>query len=147
MILKFEIDKNLLKVNNLIFKDKDKNTVRTKLAYINTNSGKLFGKDINVDFNNSSFNNNNEPRLKANSVSDNENITEFTKGVFTTCKRRDGCPPWEMSAEKIQHDKNKKIINYDNAFLKIYDIPVFYFPKFFHPDPTVKRQSGFLILP
>ena len=29
--------------------------------------------------------------------------------------------------------------------LKIYDIPVFYFPKFFHPDPTVKRKSGFLI--
>ena len=33
---------------------------------------------------------------------------------------------------------------YDNATLKIYDIPVLYFPKFFHPDPTVKRQSGFL---
>ena len=29
-------------------------------------------------------------------------------------------------------------------FLKIYDFPVLYFPKFFHPDPTVKRQSGFL---
>ena len=29
--------------------------------------------------------------------------------------------------------------------MKIYDIPVFYFPKFFHPDPTVKRQSGFLM--
>ena len=25
-------------------------------------------------------------------------------------------------------------------------MPVLYFPKFFHPDPTVKRQSGFLIL-
>ena len=24
-------------------------------------------------------------------------------------------------------------------------MPVFYFPKFFHPDPTVKRQSGFLV--
>ena len=23
-------------------------------------------------------------------------------------------------------------------------MPVFYFPKFFHPDPTVERQSGFL---
>jgi LPS-assembly protein len=23
-------------------------------------------------------------------------------------------------------------------------VPVFYFPKFFHPDPTVERQSGFL---
>ncbi len=28
--------------------------------------------------------------------------------------------------------------------MKVYDIPVFYFPKFFHPDPSVKRQSGFL---
>ena len=33
---------------------------------------------------------------------------------------------------------------YDNAVLKIYDFPIFYFPKFFHPGPTVKRQSGFL---
>jgi LPS-assembly protein len=29
-------------------------------------------------------------------------------------------------------------------FLKVYDKPVMYFPKFFHPDPTVERQSGFL---
>ena len=28
--------------------------------------------------------------------------------------------------------------------VKIYDIPIIYFPKFFHPGPTVKRQSGFL---
>ena len=33
---------------------------------------------------------------------------------------------------------------YENAILKIYDVPVLYFPKFFHPDPTVKRRSGFL---
>ena len=50
-----------------------------------------------------------------------------------------------MSAEEIRHDKQKKIIYYKNASLKIYDKKVFYFPKFFHPDPTVKRQSGFLI--
>jgi LPS-assembly protein len=37
------------------------------------------------------------------------------------------------------------MIYYDDAWLKIYDKPVLYFPKFFHPDPTVKRQSGFLI--
>ena len=29
--------------------------------------------------------------------------------------------------------------------LKIYDVPILYFPRFFHPDPTVKRQSGFLM--
>ena len=33
---------------------------------------------------------------------------------------------------------------YKNAILKIYDVPVLYFPKFFHPDPSVKRRSGFL---
>ena len=37
----------------------------------------------------------------------------------------------------------KKIINYKHAWLEIYDKPIIYFPKFFHPDPTVKRQSGF----
>ena len=33
---------------------------------------------------------------------------------------------------------------YDNAVFNFYKIPVLYFPKFFHPDPTVNRQSGFL---
>ena len=82
--------------------------------------------------------------MKGNSVINDEYKTEITKGVFTTCKKRDGCPPWELSAKKIIHDKKKKIINYENAFLKIYDKPVVYFPKFSHPDPTVDRESGFL---
>ena len=38
----------------------------------------------------------------------------------------------------------KKTIYYDNALIKVYNIPIFYFPKFSHPDPTVKRRSGFL---
>ena len=38
----------------------------------------------------------------------------------------------------------KKQLTYKNAVLKIYDLPVLYFPKFFHPDPSVKRQSGIL---
>ena len=58
-------------------------------------------------------------------------LQKLLKGVFTTCKKRDGCPPWEMSAEKILMIK-KKIINYDNAYLKIYDTPVaFIFQNFF----------------
>ena len=28
--------------------------------------------------------------------------------------------------------------------IKVYDIPIFYFPKLSHPDPTVERRSGFL---
>ena len=46
--------------------------------------------------------------------------------------------------KKIAHDKNKKQLIYKDAVLKVYDLPVVYFPKFFHPDPSVERQSGFL---
>ncbi len=47
--------------------------------------------------------------------------------------------------KKITHNKKKREVTYDNAILKVYDIPIVYFPKFFHPDPTVNRKSGFLI--
>jgi LPS-assembly protein len=141
----FEIDKNILKIEKLEFKDIKGNILKTEIAYLNTKSGKLFGKDVNLDLSNSSFNKDNQPRLKGNSIIKDENVTEVTKGVFTTCKKRDGCPPWQMSAEKIQHDKKKQTIYYKDAFLKVYDLPVMYFPKFFHPDPTVKRRSGFLV--
>ncbi len=141
----FEIDKNILKIEKLEFKDIKGNILKTEIAYLNTKSGKLFGKDVNLDLSNSTFNKDNEPRLKGNSITKNENITEVTKGVFTTCKKRDGCPPWQMSAEKIQHNKVKQTIYYKDAILKVYDLPVMYFPKFFHPDPTVKRRSGFLV--
>ena len=83
--------------------------------------------------------------MSGNSVVIEDHISEITKGVFTTCKKRDGCPPWQLSAKKITHNKKKREIIYDNATLKVYDIPIVYFPKFFHPDPTVKRRTGFLV--
>ena len=49
-----------------------------------------------------------------------------------------------MQSKKIKHDLAKKTIYYDNVILKIYDFPIFFSPKFSHPDPTVKRASGFL---
>ena len=49
-----------------------------------------------------------------------------------------------ITSKEIKHDKNKKQLIYKDAVLKVYNVPVLYFPKFFHPDPTVDRQSGFL---
>ena len=46
-------------------------------------------------------------------------------------------------ANEITHDKDKKQLNYRNAYLKLYDFPVLYFPKFFHPDPTVKDSRDY----
>jgi LPS-assembly protein len=141
----FDIEKNILKLIDLEFIDKEENILKTKIAFMNTKSGKLFGKDISIDLNNSSFNEGNEPRLKGNSLINETNTTKITKGSFTSCKKRDGCPPWKITAKKITHDKKKREIVYDDAFLEVYDVPVVYFPKFFHPDPTVKRRSGFLV--
>jgi LPS-assembly protein len=67
----------------------------------------------------------------------------LNNGIFTSCKINDNCPPWSIKAEKITHDKIKKDMIYENAILKIYDVPVLYFPKFFHPDPSVKRRRWF----
>ncbi len=86
----------------------------------------------------------NDPRILGVSSNKSENLTTINKGIFTSCKKNDKCPPWAISAKRIQHDQNKKQISYDHAILKIYDKPVLYFPKFFHPDPTVFRQSGLL---
>ena len=141
----YNIDTSILKANNLNFIDNEKNKFLTPLAFINIKSGNIFGKDVRVDLNNSEFNQQNQPRLKGKSLINNKAGTKITKGVFTTCRIRDDCPPWQLQAEEIYHDKKKKTVNYKNALLRVYDLPVMYFPRFFHPDPTVKRKSGFLI--
>ena len=116
-----------------------------KNAIINLKEQRFIAKDTEIKIHKDIFDNTeNDPRLKGvSSLSDN-NLTIVNKGVFTSCKKNDGCPPWAISAKVIKHDKTKKQLIYDNALLKVYDFPVFYFPKFFHPDPSVKRQSGLL---
>jgi len=87
---------------------------------------------------------NQDPRIYGSSSFSDKNKTIIKNGIFTSCKLNDNCPPWIIKSEEITHDKIKRDIIYKNAILKIYDVPVLYFPKFFHPDPTVKRRSGFL---
>jgi len=142
----FSILKKILKASLVKIIDSYKNDYEIENIQYNLNTKQVLGKDLIVNFNNEGLNTTaeNEPRLKGNAVVYNDNITTINKGIFTTCKKNDNCPPWSMSAEVIKHDKIKKRISYKNAWLKIYNTPVVYFPKFFHPDPTVKRQSGFL---
>ena len=115
-------------------------------AIINLKNQNFIAKDTKIRIHKNIFDNSdNDPRLIGVSSSRVGNITTVNKSIFTSCKQTDNCPPWSIQANKIIHDRDKKQINYKNALLKIYDIPILYFPKFFHPDPTVKRQSGILI--
>ncbi len=152
-------DKNFLNINNIIYQintqlvsgenleffDAFQNKFFIEKGIYDLNKKSLLGKDVKGYFNNEAFGNvKNEPRVSGLKISSNKKETKIKKGIFTTCKKRDGCPPWTLKASEVRHDKINKTINYKNAWLSIYDIPVLYFPKFFHPDPTVKRQSGFL---
>ena len=114
-------------------------------AIINLAEQKFIGKDTEIEIHKNIFDNSeNDPRLKGVSSISDGNITIVNKGVFTSCKKNDDCPPWSISANEVKHDKTKKQLVYKDAVLKVYDLPVLYFPKFFHPDPSVKRQSGLL---
>jgi len=144
---KFNFATNILKAKNLSLYDNKKNQYYLNFALVNLKDNKFLGSDIYIDFEDSLFGNNeNDPRLKGNSLVSEENNTTVYKGSFTTCSQKDDkCPPWSIYAEEVVHKKSEKKIEYKNAWLKIYDKPVLYFPYFFHPDPTVKRQSGFLM--
>ena len=111
----------------------------------NFNKNSFVSKDTKIKIHKNVFKNEEQdPRIYGISSSGDENKTIINKGIFTSCKINDNCPPWSIQSEKITHDKIKKDMIYKNAILKIYDVPVLYFPKFFHPDPSVKRRTGFL---
>ncbi len=143
---KFNINEKLLKAKNITLFDTKNNKYSLKNSLVNLNTNEIIGSDISIDFDNSLFGNRkNEPRLKGRSLISNEKESIIYKGSFTTCKKnKDKCPPWTILAGEVKHKKVEKIIEYRNAWLKIYDKPVAYFPYFAHPDPTVDRQSGFL---
>ena len=114
-------------------------------GFFNLKINEFLGTYTDIKFHKTLFDNEeNDPRIKAIASYGDEYNTYLDKAVFTSCKKTDKCPPWKMRAETMHHDKVKKQINYKNAWLELYDYPVAYFPKFFHPDPTVKRQSGLL---
>jgi LPS-assembly protein len=114
-------------------------------AIINLKDKKFIAKDTKLELHKDVFeNSDNDPRIVGVSSSGDQDYTLINKGIFTSCKRNNTCPPWSIKAEKIKHDRIKRELIYDNPIIRIYDIPVFYLPKFYHPDPSVKRKSGFL---
>ena len=142
---KFNLKNEIIVSEKLKFTDIDKNQLYLESATINLNNNEIAGKEIAFDFEKNIFGNEkNDPRFRGRAFTSNNEETSIYKGIFTPCGKTGKCPPWSIKADEIIHKKQKKTIEYKNAWLEIYDKPVLYFPKFFHPDPTVDRQSGFL---
>lgn len=73
------------------------------------------------------------------------NVTEFSEATFTACKSDGDVPPlWCVGARRIIHDQEAATITYQDAEFKVFGTTIAYLPYFEHPDPSVKRKSGFL---
>ena len=128
--------------------DSKENSYNFSQLYIDEKKREIIGADIKAFLNEKDFkiDINNKPRVFANTVKIDSENSEFTKSIFTLCnyREKDKCPPWSLNASKMRHNKKNKTIYYDNAIIKVYDLPIFYIPRLSHPDPSVDRRSGFL---
>ena len=146
----YQTGNNIFKsIGNIEVIDIEQNRYEFSQVYIDTNKKEILGTDIKSYINDESFkiDKRNKPRVFANTFKMSKKNTEFTKSIFTLCdyRKEDKCPPWSIQASKMFHDSQKKTIYYDNALVKIFDLPIFYSPRLSHPDPSVERRSGFLV--
>ena len=150
----YNLEKKIITAEKKVkFIDKEKNTYYFSKLNADDKFDEIIGYDINADLNKQNlksgdkFNEFIEPRFSGKSASIKNNITIVKDARFTTCKKTnetDGCAYWNLNAGELIHDKEQKKITYKNASLDLNNVPVFYLPYFAHPDPTVKRESGFL---
>lgn len=96
-------------------------------------------------------------RLKDNSVfaangakKVDESRTELYKAAFTPCRCETGDghympPTWSLRAKKAVIDQAEQKVRYEDAYLRVFDVPVIYTPYFSHPTPDAPNQSGLLM--
>ena len=138
------LNENYIKSNFANLIDKEKNIFEINNFRYQFEKEMFIGNDIslNNNKNQTDIDKNFIPRMKGRTLFYNNKESIVNKAIYTNCKKTEGCVPWSLKAEKVSHDKENKIINYRNVWFEFYNKPIMYFPKFFHPDPSVKRQSG-----
>jgi LPS-assembly protein len=141
-----DINNEIISAKKSIITDKENNKYIFEDLIVNLSTNEIAGKEIKVEFEKSYFGNeDNRPILKGRSGHSDDDSLKVYKGVFSTCNiENKNCRGWELSSDEFNHDKEKKIFEYKNSWLKIFDYKVFFLPYFNHPDPSVKRKSGFL---
>ena len=144
--LLFDVVKEVISSEKILIKDQNLNKYFFENSKLNLKLNEIVGKEIKVDFINSFFGNkNNDPILKGSSIISNDQNTKIYKTVFSTCNiENKKCRGWELESEIFNHDKIRKLFEYEKSWLKVFNKKMFYLPYFNHPDPTVKRKSGFL---
>ena len=77
-----------------------------------------------------------------------DGASELAKAVYSPCEPcaddPERAPLWRMKAERVVHDPRGKTIDYHDATLDAFGVPIFYLPYFSQADPTVRRKTGLL---
>ena len=73
--------------------------------------------------------------------------TQLYRTAATSCRVcDDGTPPlWEIRARRVVHDQDEKQLYFENAQVRVLDVPILWVPRLRLPDPTQDRATGFLI--
>ena len=142
----FELVPEIITSKEVNVTDINSNNYFFENSRIKLKINEIVGKEVYVNFEDSFFGNeNNDPLLKGRSVISNDDKTKIYKTVFSTCSiENKKCRGWEIQSQIFTHDKVRKLFEYEKSWFKIFDKRVFYMPYFNHPDPSVKRKSGFL---
>lgn len=75
-------------------------------------------------------------------------VSTLNKAVFSPCDLckddPERAPLWRIRSVRVTHDSRRKEIEYEDAVLEMFGVPVAYLPYLSQPDPTVDRRSGIL---
>lgn len=72
---------------------------------------------------------------------------ELYNAYYTACEvcEEKPKPSWRIKARQVTQDKDTRTVQYKDAVVEMFGIPIFYTPYLAHPDPSAERASGFLM--
>ncbi len=91
----------------------------------------------------------NAKMASATLVRRSEELQELDRAIYTPCAicTASGAPKrpsWSITADRVVQDKKRRLIFYRNAKIRILNVPLLWFPVFWHADPSADRVSGLL---
>ncbi len=80
---------------------------------------------------------------------ENGDTTIFERATYTAC---DSCradqtrpPTWTVKAKRVIHRESERTIYFEDGRFEFFGIPLAYVPRFWTPDPTVRKASGLMM--
>ena len=108
-------------------------------SYINQKSKGVAGNEVKIWLGDHVY-------VESDNVVHEGDITTARHAMFTAC---DDCDSfgnaWQISTYKIVHNNDSRTLYFYSPVLRVYDIPVLWWPYFEMPDPSVKYKTGFLM--